>query len=75
MSGMSGNPWGEKVADYRLNTAPEVLATLALAYEQRTAALVAFYATIPSNASDEAYRNLHKTVIARLGLSTPEPLP
>jgi hypothetical protein len=44
-------------------------ATLALAYEQRTSALIAFYATIPGNASDESYRNLYKTIITRLGLN------
>lgn len=45
-------------------------ATLALAYEQRTANLIAFYGDGPKvDAGDPAYAELHRQIVERLGLS------
>ena len=84
MSGKSGNPHvdnaalivqriEEEVAWYDDN--PEALlraqiqATRALAYEQRTANLIAFYGDGPKvDAGDPAYAELNKQIVERLGL-------
>lgn len=44
-------------------------ATLALAYEQRTANLIAFYGDGPAGGQwDESYSELHRQITERLGL-------
>jgi hypothetical protein len=45
-------------------------ATLALAYEQRTANLIAFYGDGPvGTAGDPAYAELNRQIVERLGLA------
>lgn len=46
-----------------------VEATLALAYEQRTANLIAFYGDGPIMSGDEAYHELNRHIVERLGLA------
>jgi hypothetical protein len=47
----------------------QVEATLALAYEQRTANLIAFYGDGHIGPLDTAHAELHKQIIERLGLA------
>lgn len=46
-----------------------VEATLAVAYEQRTANLIAFYGDGPVIAGDVAYHELNRQIVERLGLA------
>lgn len=46
----------------------QVEATLALAFEQRTANLLAFYAMIPRGSTDSDTIALHQDILERLGL-------
>lgn len=77
MSDMNGNPhyWnlsrGYTTEERSDADTCQVEATLALAYEQRTAAMVAFYSTIPDGPLDEATRRLREDILARLGLEQP----
>ena len=73
MSGLSGNPY----TDVHIGATPESVATLALAYEQRTANLIAFEAghwaafqADPLNAGGiELWRKSADQIAERLGLA------
>lgn len=67
MSHLSGNHYMQKLVDDRLPKSSESLATLALAYEQRTATLVQALLS-DSLVTDGKYDEIQDEVRNRLGL-------
>lgn len=70
MGEMQGNPWCHDLTVYRNagnDHSPTVKATLALAYEQRTANLIAWFGG--GGSFDQAHVELQQQIVQRLGLN------
>lgn len=75
MSHLPGNPYTERLVTDQQPRTSESLATLALAYEQRTANLIALMAMSPLDLTDwpqpavDNFLTQNKNICTRLGLN------